>query len=236
MNKVINVFSGVILAIYCALVMTLAFDLSLSSIVNLKALPFKFEICTGFALVIFLLGWLRIKRKWQGANDMRKFKNFVFARPVSRSALNLSLVYAFAEIVFMGFLLYFLSLISNLAYDYVIVMMGVIGLLLAESLFFAFRIIKGGDSFRVGINKSAVAYFNREMHIFYFTGLKRVELHQDMINFQYKEDLNLLLPIEVIRKEDRVAFREVLIEVLNERSASKKGRLIYIDDAFRTLE
>ncbi len=236
MNKVINVFSGVILAIYCALVMTLAFDLSLSSMVNLKALPFKFEICTGFAILIFLLGLLRIKRKWQGANDMRNFKNFVFATPVSRSSLNLSLVYAGAEIVFMGFLLYFLYLISTLTFEYVMVMIGAILILLFESLFFSFLILKGGNSFRIGINKSAVAYFNREMHIFYFTGLKRVELHQDMINFQYKEDLNLLLPIEVIRKEDRVAFREALINVLNERSTRKKGRLIYIDDAFRKLE
>lgn len=236
MNKVINVFSGVVLAIYCALVMTLAYDLSISSMINLKGLPYKFEICTGFALLVFLLGALRIKRKWQGASDMRQFKNFVFARPVSRSSLNLSLVYSGAEIIFMGFLLFFLYLISMLTYDFVIVMVGVILILLSEALYFAFRIIKGGDSFRIGINKSAVAYFNREMHIFYFTGLKRIELHQDMINFQYKEDLNLLLPIEVIRKEDRIAFRDALIEVLNERSATKTGRLIYIDDAFRTLE
>lgn len=236
MNKVINVFSGVVLAIYCALVMILAYDLSLSSMINLKAMPYKFEICTGFAILVLLLGALRIKRKWQGAADMKRFKNFTFAGPVSRSSLNLSLVYACAEIIFMIFLLYFLYLISILTYDFVIVMAGVILILLSESLYFTFRIIKGGSSFRIGINKNAVAYFNREMHIFYFTGLKRVEIHQDMINFQYKEELNLLLPIEVIRKEDRVAFREGLIKVLNERTAAKNGRLIYFDDAFRKLE
>lgn len=235
MNKVINIFSGVVLALYCALVMALVYDLSLSSTISLRGLPYKVEICAGFSLLVLLLGILRIKRKWQGATDMKRFKNFEFERFVSRSALNLSLVYTLAEAVFMGFLIYFLFQIAALWVELAFPMMLVISFLLLETLVFAVKIMRGGSSFRIGINKKAVAYFNREMHLFYFVGLMRVEMHQDMINFQYTEDLNILLPIEVIKKEDRAAFRDALIDVLENKVMENKGKRIYIDDAFRNL-
>ncbi len=235
MNKVINIFSGVVLALYCALVMALVYDLSFSSTVTLRGIPYKVEICTGFALLVLLLGILRIKRKWQGATDMSRFKNFQFERVVARPALNLSLVYTLAEAVFMGFLIYFLFQIAALWVELALPMILVISLLLLETLIFAVKIMRGGNAFRIGINKKAVAYFNREMHLFYFVGLIRVEMHQDMINFQYKDDLNLLLPIEVIKKEDRAAFRDALIDVLENKVMENKGKRIYIDDAFRKL-
>ena len=96
--------------------------------------------------------------------------------------------------------------------------------------------MRGGPSFRLGINEKAVAYFNREVHLYYFTGLKRIELHQDMINFQYKDDLNLLFPLQVIKTEDRTDFRDALINTLEKHAANNKGKNIYIDDAFRNME
>ena len=70
----------------------------------------------------------------------------------------------------------------------------------------------------------------REMRLYFYTGLLRVELHQnDLISFKYKQDLVLFLPVEVIQKEDRKAFKEALIQQLNQKN-------IYFDDALRNWE
>ena len=114
-------------------------------------------------------------------------------------------------------------------------MMVVLLILSIESGWFAYVITKKGNAFRIGISDRAVAYFDREMHILYYSSLKRVEMHQDMINFQYKDDLNLFLPLDVIQQEDRKEFRETLMRSLEEYGL-KKGKSIYFDDAFRNLE
>ena len=235
MNKAINLFSGIVLVLYCAFVMASVYDFSFST-ASFKSVPYKLEITYGFTILVFLLGMLRIKRKWQGLKDMKNFKGFHFVRYVAKPALNLSLVYAIAEIVFMGLLLVFLSKIAKMEINYVLPMILVISFILLEAIVFALLIKKGGQSFRVGINKKAVAYFNREMHICYFTGLKRIELHQDMVNFQYIDDLNILVPLDLFKKEDVVPFKEALIQTIETEVNAKKGKNIYIDDGFRNLK
>lgn len=235
MNKVINVFSGIVLVIFTIFGMLIAFDLSFSS-ASLKGMPYTFEICAGFAVIVFLLGFLRIKRKWQGAADMKNFKGFHFVRQVAKSALNHSLVYAFAEAVFVLLAILVFSIMGKLEPNMMLPMIFVMALIFIEGVVFIIRIMRGGPAFRLGINKKAVAFFNREMQLFYYTGLKRIELHQDMINFQYKDDLNLLLPLQVIKTKDRTAFRDALIATLAEHTANTKGKNIYIDDAFRNME
>ena len=56
-----------------------------------------------------------------------------------------------------------------------------------------------------------------------------------MVNFQYRDDLNLLMPLDILNNEDRVAFRDALIELLEGINADKREKFIYIDDAFRNL-
>lgn len=235
MNKAINVFSGIIMAFFCVLVMSITYDLSISSSVSLKDLPFKEEICGGFALLIFLLGALRMKRRWQGVMDMKRFSNFSFVTHVAKSARNLSLLFTIAENVFIGFLIFFMYRTAELSPEYVLPMIIVLAILFIDNVIFSGQIRAGGNGFRVGVNKKVVAYFNREMYLFYYTGLKRIEMHQDMINFQYKGDLNLFLPLEVINKKDRKAFREAVVATMDNREKTE-GKVVYMDDAFRVLE
>lgn len=235
MNKVVNIFSGLVLVLYLAFIMMLIYDLSFSSF-SLKGLPYQTEICSLIALIVLLLGVLRIKRKWQGAKDMTRFKNFIFVRYISGSSLKLALLYTVAETIFMALTILILLRMSTLALPLVLPMMVTLLFLFVESTYFAIKIYRGGDAFRVGINKKAVAYFNREMHILYFVGLKKIELHQDMVNFQYKEDLNIFLPLEILDPKDRVPFRDALIETIENHTAQTNGKIIYIDDAFRSLK
>jgi hypothetical protein len=184
---------------------------------------------------VLLLGLVRIRRRWQGMRDMRKFGKFTFVRGISNKAKNSSVLFTLGELFFMLAFFYFLGKMTLLERAYTTVMLLVMLILIFESIIFLIKIFIGGDAFRIGINKKVVAYFNREMYLFYFTGLRRIEIHQDMINFQYKGDLNLFLPLEILKKEDRAAFRDALIETLEAYAVSKNGRVIYIDEAFRKL-
>ncbi|WP_070138122.1 hypothetical protein [Crocinitomix algicola] len=236
MNKVVNVFSGIILVLFCAFAMGIVYDLSLTSNLALKNLPYRYEIAYAVTLVIALLGSLRIVRRWQGAKDMVRFTKFTFERPIGDAAKRLSIVYSVAEYTFTLLLLYVFYQMSSLDAKLVFPIMVVLALLFAEGLVFLMRVVRGGKAFRIGINKSVIAYFDREIHLIYFTGLTRVEMHQDMINFQYKKDLNILMPLDVIPTNERVAFRDAVIETLETELKEKKGKIIYIDDAFRNLK
>jgi hypothetical protein len=235
MNKAVNTLSGIFFLLYGFLVMALGFDLSLSSGLSLTNMPWQKEIAYGFTLVIFLLGMLRIIRRWQGIKDMKKFDSFRYAQPISYRILGLSSLFTMAETVFMVGAIIFLSFLVGYEPTLVYPMIAVLFILALESASFALRITRKGKAFRIGISDTAVAYFDREMHILYFTSLIRVEMHQDMINFQYKDDLNLFLPLDVIRKEDLAEFRRTLMDSLTEYGL-KKSKTIYFDDAFRNLE
>ncbi|MBN4070998.1 hypothetical protein JYT72_00680 [Crocinitomix catalasitica] len=230
MNRAINIFSFIVSLVYMALAGAIVYDLSFSSMWTLKAMSYKEEILGGLAVVILLLGLIRVKRRWQGIKDMKNFSKFSFDCLISKESMKDSIVFTSIELVFTLAFMAFTLKMSELQPEYTIPMIAVLGILASEAIFFLIRLLSGGSAFKLGVNKEVVAYFNREMHLYYYTGLKRIELKQkDLINFQYKEDLNIYLPTAVIQKKDRVQFRDALIETLADKN-------VYIDDAFRAWE
>ena len=232
MNKVINVFSIIVLVLFTMLSMVIIYDLAISNL-HLKGLPYKIEILSGLAVVFFLIGVIRIRRRWQGLRDMNKFSQFDFDSDVSKTFINRSMVFTMLEIAFMLAALYLfsnLASISTIDYQLMIVMICAISILIIESILFLFQILRAGKAFRIGINDRVIAYYGREIHLFYYAGLRRVELHQqDLFSFQYKDDLVLFFPASVLKEEDRIPFREVLLQKLEDKN-------IYFDDALRNWE
>lgn len=230
MNKAVNTLSGVLAIVYVALAVAIVYDLSFSSMWTLKGMAFKEEVLGGIAVVVLLLGLIRVRRRWQGINDMKRFKKFTYETTIAPETMRYSLVFTILEMAFMIGVLMICIVMFRLHPEYTVPMIIAVGVLLAETTVFLLRLIKGGPAFRFGINKDVVAYFDREMHLYYYTGLLRIELVQsDLINFQYKEGLNLFLTTKTLRKEDRAKFRDALIETLAEKN-------VYIDDAFRVWE
>ncbi|MEX1002448.1 MAG: hypothetical protein WDZ35_10080 [Crocinitomicaceae bacterium] len=226
MNKIVNAFSIIVLSVFTLMAMTIIFDLSISSI-HLKAMPFKLEILSGLAILFFLINLIRIRRRWQGVKDMSKFQRFNFSTSLSKTFLTRCKMFTTLEIIFMlGALAVFLRL-ALLDYKLMLFMIAVLLVLILESVLFLTRLLKKGKPFRIGINDKVIAYFGREMHLFFYTGLLRVELYQsDLISFKYREDLQLFIPVSVLEPQDRIPFRDALIEQLNKKN-------IYFDDALR---
>ena len=229
MNKVINLASLIVLLIYATLVSIVVYDLSFSNL-SLKGLPFKFEIFTSFAVLILLLGIIRILRKWQGLRDMKKYENFIFSTNIAKPAMDYAMLFTILEAVFYFLSLLYFSNLLDLTMDYVLPMILVLGFLGFECLLFLIKIKGGGNSFRIGMDDQVIAYFTREMHLFYYTGLMKVELHQsDLISLTYKEGLNLTLPTNILKKADRIPFRNALIQILENKD-------VYINDRLRNWE
>ena len=229
MNRVVNVLSFIVAIVYCFIAVALVYDLSFSSMMTLKGMPFKIEITAGLALLLLLLGSLRVKRRWLGMKDIKEYSKFTFVVPISKTAKNHAIVATAIEGTFMFALFFLCFKMMRLEPQFAIPMMAVTSLLMLEVLLFILRIRRGGAGFRIGVSPQVIALFNREIQLYYFTGLKRVELLEGRINLQYKDDLNLILPTDNIAKEDRKAFRDELIKVLEPKN-------VFIDDAFRVFE
>lgn len=234
MNKVVNVFSFVVLAIFTLLALTIIFDLSVSQL-HFRKLPYQREILYSLSILFFLIGLIRVKRRWQGIKDMKRFSQFDFDRQIARSYLNKGIIFSLLEVMFLlaamcMFAMIFVKLKQLDEVELLLVMIVVLGILAFESILFTVTMIVGGKAYRIGINDKVIAFFSREMHLFYYTGLKRVVLHQrDLISFEYKDDLVLFFPATVLESQDRIAFREALLTQLEEKN-------IYFDDALRNWE
>ena len=226
MNKAVNIFSMMTLVIFTMIALTIIFDLAISNI-HLKGMSYKYEIMTGISLLFFLIGLLRVKARWQGFKDMKAFKQFNFESKISKTFSKRSMNYTMLEVLFMcGALILFIRLWmldSNLMISIILVL----SILIIEALLFVVALKAKGDSFRIGLNDKVIGYFGREMKLFYYEGLQRVELHQsDLISFKYKGDLVLFMPTTVLEDAEIPKFKAALIEQLDAKN-------IYFDDRFR---
>lgn len=229
MNRVVNIFSFLLLGAFCLVMMIVVLDLSFSTW-NMKGMPYQREIFTGIALLIFLLGLIRIQRRWQGMRDMKRYKSFSFKAPLAKKHRNMGILLTVLEAVFYLAGIGVCTIFLELEPTYVYPMMLVLAILSLESLVFIFTQIKAGSAFMIGIDDNVIAYFDREIHLFYYTGMQRAELYQkDLINLGYRDDLNLGLETTTLEDSDRAAFRDALIQKLESKN-------IYVEDSLRNWQ
>ncbi|MBK7130855.1 MAG: hypothetical protein IPH66_16050 [Crocinitomicaceae bacterium] len=107
MNKAINILLFSTLAVFCLMVLISVFDLSISNL-HLRGMPYQQQIFAGFSLLVFLIGLLRVKRRWQGIRDMKKFTQFTHSWTVSKSHLKHGITITAIEVFFYDGSFYFL--------------------------------------------------------------------------------------------------------------------------------
>jgi hypothetical protein len=78
-----------------------------------------------------------------------------------------------------------------------------------DNLLFLFigMLLKG---FRIGITSKAVIMADRDVQLVYFSGLRKVTIHQDSIYFDYIKELQLHFPLDAIASTNRDVFFEYL--------------------------
>jgi len=225
MNKVINLFSLILLIIFGFFAIGSIYDLGFS-VYEVNDIPYIKQIGYGLTLVILLLGLIRIKRRYEGRKDIKAYSSFKFSAPISKPILNSATVFLGIEIFFGFGIIIILSKIIPWDEQYLVLpMLIVVCILTLENLFYLITLRNKPADSRIGIGPQFIAYFDREMHLYYYKGLKRIEVYQNMINFRYKKDLNLFLNIDVIPSDQQKEFFETLQKTLPENN-------IFFDDSF----
>lgn len=216
MNKVVNLFSLVLLTIYMFLTLGVIYDLSFS-VYHVNTIPFIQPIVAGLTVGVLLLGLIRIRRRWEGQKDLRRFKGFTFsAKFTQRHKNNVTIFLALETLFSIGFITILLKVLPLDSAYYVLPMLGVLALITIENIIFTTQFRQSDTAFRLGISKQLIAYFDREMHLYYYKGLQRVEIYQDMVNFKYKKDLNLFLPLNILSTQDQLAFLKTLHDTIGD--------------------
>ena len=225
MNKTINLFSLILFAVLCFLTIGSIYDLGFS-VYEVNDIPYIKEIVYGISMLIFLLGLIRIRRRLEGRKDINTYQNFQFSSPISKTAINNATLFISIEVLFGAGLAILLLKIQEWD-DQMLVLpiLIIIGVLILESIVYLKYLRQNQDKFRIGIGPHFLAYFDREMKIYYYKGLTRVEVYQNMINFRFKKDLNLFLSLDIIPSDQQKAFFEALENALAEKT-------VFFDDSF----
>ena len=228
MNKVINIFSLVLLFLFSFLAVGNYEDIGIS-VYEINDIKYLKEICFGLTVVIGLFGLLRIQRRWTGIKDIKSFKKFIYKTPLSKKGKALIIMFSVMEIIFLSFFVGLFIKELHLDVDnYLKPIIAVLLIIIAEIFFFTLYALNSKDVLIMGVNKNLVAFFDREIHIIYFDGLQRISIYQNRLHFKYKLDLNIFVEIDYIPKENLLDFKQNLETVLLKKN-------VFIDDSFREL-
>jgi len=202
MNRFINALLLFILFPTLAIAIFVGFDLPIESLHTTGALmPHKTIVFVSLGLLILIIALRRTVRRWMGMNLVLQQHKFKWNEPAASERLKRVSVYTIMEAVV--FLAVGLGLIVVTSHAWLPA--AAFCLVFLDNMLFLIvgRLKKG---FRIGITSKAVIMADRDVQLIYFSGLRKISIHQDSIYFDYINDLQLHFPIDAIDPTNRDAF------------------------------
>ncbi len=206
MNRFINALLVFLYIPTLLLTIFIGFDLPIRILKTSGAnLPYREEILLGLGLLLFILLLRRSVRRWMGVRIVSRTDKFKWNAPVSRERKKRVLTYTLLETFVMGCAGLALYIITPEAWA------PMTALLFGAFDGLVFSIIGSSrEIYRVGLSSKALIIADREVIPLYFTGLRRVSVHQQSIYFDYIKGLQLSFPSDCIREEDKLEFLQTL--------------------------
>jgi len=202
-------------------------DLNLS-VYQLKDMPFLKPIIYGLTVIIFLLGVIRIKRRWTGLRDIKSFSKFTYTTKLSKHSKALSTVFFSAEVVFMVFFLFLAADSQKLDNGTILLpMFAILGFFVVETIVFMVKLYTS-ENIKVGVTTNLIAYFEREINIYHFGGLQQVAVYQNRLHLKYRDELHMFMELDIIPEKELLNFKNAVYDVLKEKD-------IFFDESFREL-
>lgn len=168
-------------------------------------LPYRFEILLGLGLFILIVNVRRSIRRWMGLRLVNQIEKFKWNQPMSEERVKRVRTYNFLEGFVMLFIAITLYIVSPEAW------MPAIGFAFCTVDNIIFTLVGvSGKRFRAGITSKAVITADRDVNLVYFSGLRKVTIHQQSMFFDYIKELQLSFPIDCVKEEQRDEFFEVL--------------------------
>jgi len=211
MNKSVNILLILLLAPVFGLSIFVGFDLPIEFLkTSGKNLPYQHTIFIIFGIVIFLLGVRRSMQRWIGIKMVNQEEKYQWNKEINgkrKAQVNMYLIIEGLMHVLVAFALVFLTqkalviatVFFALGFDHI--------------LFCVFGNYK--KVWRVGVTNKAIVQAERDFKVIYFSGLRRVSVHQQTIFFDYIKELQMAISVDSISPENRESFRNVLEQKLN---------------------
>lgn len=207
MNRSINILLIFFSFPAFAFIICVAFDIHFFNI-PIAELPFKFHIFIGVATLLLLLIIRRSVSRWVGVGMTRKPEKFLWSTPVSAARKKQVRLFLIMEALLALFAMITVLLLTVEAWPIAVVY----GIMFLDQILF---LAVAQSWFRVGITHKAVVVADREVRLLFFSGLRRIETHQQTLYFEYIEDLQLFFPVNCIPEGKYDEFRAGVEERVN---------------------
>ncbi|MFT6500540.1 MAG: hypothetical protein ACJASQ_000649 [Crocinitomicaceae bacterium] len=203
MNRIVNALLIFVLLLTAFISIYVGFDMPITFLrCTGEYLPYKFEIFLGLGLFVFIIVLRKAIRRWMGIRIVSRTKKFKWTQPVSLKRKKRVVTYLSLEtavMIFAGVVLY--KLTPHAIFPAAAYLIGAFDNLM---------MILVKASYRVGLSSKALIVADREVIVLYFTGLRKVSIHQQTVYFDYIKDLQLTFPLDCIQEESQEEFFEAL--------------------------
>jgi hypothetical protein len=206
MNRFFNALLLFILFPTMALTIFVGFDLPIEIIkVSGASLPYRTEAFLILGLFLFVINIRRSIRRWMGMRMVNQISKFAWNAEVSKERRQRVYVYTLLEALVMAFVGAALYVVTPEAwFPALALIFGTV-----DNVIFTIVGLSRGK-YRAGITSKAVILADRDVQLVYFTGLRKVSIHQESIYFDYIKGLQLYIPLDSIEKDQRESFFDVL--------------------------
>lgn len=199
MNRIVNALLIFILLKTLLISIYVGFDMPITFLrCTGDNLPYKEEIFLGIGLFALVIILRKSFRRWMGIRIVGRVKKFKWNQTVSTQRKNRVVTYLSLETLVMicaGLGIYSLS--HDAYFPALVYLIGAFDNLLL-ALF--------KSKYRVGLSSKALVVVDREVIVLYFTGLRKVSIHQQTVFFDYINDLQLSFPTNCIQEDSRDEF------------------------------
>jgi len=206
MNRFINALLLFLLLPTMCFTIIVGFDLPLESLrTSGQQIPYRDIVFLSLGILLLTVNLRRSVRRWMGLRLVNQVKKFRWNQAMSKERLKRVVVYTILEGVVMAFVGTTLFSVTEEAW------MPAIAFWYGALDNFVFLIFGSTkDRFRAGITSKAIIVADRDVNLVYFSGLRKVSIHQQTIYFDYIKNLQLSFPIECIEKEQLTSFFSAL--------------------------
>jgi hypothetical protein len=218
MNRSINILLLVISFPAMAFAILVGFDIPLDFLrVSAGQMPYRGTVFLVFSALLLLLMGRRSVTRWIGVGMTRKPERFIWCADIGRERKKQVRLYLILEAVIAAFFAVVSYVLTPEAWPLSVVY----GLLFLDQLLF---LLIATPWFRVGVTHKAVVVSDREVRVLYFSGLRRVEVQQQTVYFEYLEDLQLFFPVNCVPEGHYGDFRTALETRVNRDKVYFSGK------------
>ena len=223
MNRATNILLMFFAFPAMAYTIFVAFDVPLEMLhISMGSFEHRDKIFLVFALIFLILIVRRSVSRWAGVNMTRKPERFLWSVKVGKERKKNVRLFLIIEMLFAGVFALGLLWLTPESWPIAVAF----GVMFLDQLIF---MLVAPRWFRVGIAQQAIVVTDRELRLIYYSGLRRVDKHQQTIYFDYVEDLQLFFPENCIPEGSYTAFREAL-ETKVDRNR------VFFSEAFKALK